>query len=510
MASAFWSAAALPLGAGLVLLYVCEVLLVPRPRAPWRREWGANAIHAGLWLFACALGFLLWRRPWFAAFNGVALVLLLVFVSRAKERVLREPFLVHDFDYFVDVLRHPRFYLPFLGVAGVIAAALAYAGVVWAGLTLEPSLLRRIAPGELVAGVGVMAVAGIVLLIAGSRGAAQPEWDPKRDLERLGFLAFLWLYGRALLKGGDFVAPPGPFTAPPQPGAGPRPAIVAVQSESFFDVRELFDGIRPEILREIDALRAESVAHGKLTVPAWGANTIRTEFAFLTGIGEAALGVHRFNPYGRAARPGVPTIATYLKALGYRTVCVHPFPAAFYRRDLVLPALGFDEFVDVSAFGVGDKSGPFTGDEAVARKVAAILEAATQPVFVYVITMENHGPLHLESVAPGDVERFYAQPPPEGCDELTVYLRHLANADRMAGTLREALSRRREGGVLAWYGDHVPMMPGAYPCVGWPDGRTDYFVWSSKSPSRSMRGLRVDHLASEMLSAAFPSLPHEN
>ena len=56
----FWAAVAAPLAVGLVLSFVFEALLLPRPRAPWRREWGANAIHLGLWLVLCALMLALW------------------------------------------------------------------------------------------------------------------------------------------------------------------------------------------------------------------------------------------------------------------------------------------------------------------------------------------------------------------------------------------------------------------------------------------------------------------
>lgn len=502
MDSAAWGAVAIPTAAGIALGYAFETLLQPRPRGPSRRERAANAIHIGLWLVIMAVGLAVWRRPWLAAFNGVAGTLLLVAVSRAKSRVLREPFVVHDFDYFLDVLRHPRFYLPFLGIAGVAAAAIAYAGVLWLGMKAEPSLLDKMDGAALATAIAVLAMAGAALLWAGARAAAAPSWDAARDLERLGLAAYLWIYGRAALGSASLAPVPGPFAAPsPTPG-GRRPAIVVVQSESFFDARMLYEGVRPEVLREIDALQAGACRRGALRVPAWGANTARTEFAFLAGVGEAELGVHRFNPYRRVARERVPTIASFLKALGYRTVCVHPFEAAFYRRDAVFPRLGFDELVDVGAFGAGDYCGPFVGDAAVARKIGELLDGATQPLFVFAITMENHGPLHLERVESGDVERLYVRPPPPGCEELTVYLRHLANADRMAAALSERLSRHPGGACLAWYGDHVPMMPRAYAATREPDGRTGYFVWTPEGGPGAREDLSVQDLAAVILGCA--------
>ena len=174
--------------------------------------------------------------------------------------------------------------------------------------------------------------------------------------------------------------------------SGDLPHLVSVQSESFFDARRISDGIRPEILAEFDRFKAEAVASGYLQVPAWGANTVRSEFSFLSGIENSALGVHRFNPY-RAVCAGwsVATLASWLKQQGYRTICIHPYPASFYQRNRVFPLFGFDEFLDIKAFADVGRTGPYIGDLAVADKVASVLEQATGPVFIHVITSGSGG-----------------------------------------------------------------------------------------------------------------------
>lgn len=183
----------------------------------------------------------------------------------------------------------------------------------------------------------------------------------------------------------------------------------------------------------------------------------------------------------------MPSLASYLKRLGYRTVCIHPYPASFYRRDRVYPRLGFDEFMDIRSFGDAMRFGPYIGDAAVADKVAAILREATSPVFVFAITMENHGPLHLERVAPADIDALYSVPPPDGCDDLTIYLRHLRNADRMIAGLRHALEQSGRPAGLCWYGDHVPIMPAVYETFGKPDGEVEYVYWSNCNEARPRR-----------------------
>lgn len=467
--------------AGLVLSVVTERLMTPCP--PMARPWAAWALHGGSWLSAHAALTLVLGRPWFAAAAVSAFLLMLVLVNNAKFKALREPFVFQDYEYFTDAIQHPRLYIPFLGWGKFLAATAGFVLAVAVGLWMEEAPVQRLAWSGQLGGIAVVFCGSALLLLAGSWKRLPVSFEPVRDVRALGLLASLWRYAQE--EGTPLaVASPFDFLTPKHP-EGDLPHLVAVQSESFFDPRPLFAGIRPEALAEFDRLRSDAVAHGKLKVPAWGANTVRSEFAFLAGIGEDKLGVHRFNPYRTiAAGSDTPSLASYLKRLGYRTVCIHPYPASFYQRDRVYPRLGFDEFLDVRAFDDTMRFGPYIGDAAVADKVAALLREATGPVFVFVITMENHGPLHLERVAPADVEALYSVPPPVGCDDLTIYLRHLCNADRMIAKLRQTLERCERPASLCWFGDHVPIMPSVYETFGAPDGEVEYVIWNNQTPVR--------------------------
>lgn len=462
---------------GLALSVAIERLMNPRP--PLARPWAAWALHGGTCLMAHALLTLLLGRPWFAMAVVSAFLLMLVLVNNAKVRALREPFVFQDYEYFTDAIRHPRLYIPFLGWGKLLGAVAGFACAVTIGFWGEVVPAQRLGWSGQLGGIAVVAGVGMALLRVANRKSLAVSFDPDRDVRTLGLLASLWRYGE---ESRDFPVAVSPFDLfVPEQTASRLPHLVAVQSESFFDPRSLYSGIRSDVLAEFDRLRADALAHGKLNVPAWGANTVRTEFAFLTGIGEDRLGVHRFNPY-RAIAAGwnVSSVASYLKRLGYRTICIHPYPANFYRRDRVYPRLGFDEFLDIRVFEDTMRFGPYIGDVAVADKVSAIVHGATGPVFIFVITMENHGPLHLERVAPADIDALYAEPPPPGCEDLTIYLRHLRNADRMIAMLRRTLEDCDCPAGLCWYGDHVPIMPSVYKMFGAPNGNVEYVYWSNQ------------------------------
>ncbi len=452
---------------GLALSVGAEALLRPRPLL--KRPVQAWAVHAALWCLVYGVLVLLSGRPYCAMTGAFALIMMLVLVNNAKYKSLREPFIFQDYDYFLDAVRYPRLFLPFLGLKGFLGAA-AFFALALTGLCLEDPTGRD--------GAALM-LAGLLLLWWLKSLTWQLTLDPKDDLRRLGLLTSLWAYGMAQRT------PPAaqsPFALRLLPAHRQElPHLVAIQSESFFDARSLYAGIRPEVLGAFDALCAASCLHGQLTVPAWGANTVRTEFAFLTGIAAHNMAAHRFNPY-RPVACGWPvySLPLFLKQLGYRTICVHPYWASFYGRDKALYRLGFDTFMDIRAFAHAPREGAYVADAAVGERIQQILREVDQPTFVFAITMENHGPLHLEQVRPGDVEQLYLSPPPEGCDELTVYLRHLRNADAMLGKLSAAMDDLRQPVALCLYGDHVPIMPQACKALHLPTGTAPYCCWQNR------------------------------
>ncbi|WP_243055508.1 sulfatase-like hydrolase/transferase [Pseudomonas sp. BP01] len=496
---------------GLGLTVAVERLLVPRPAL--RRPADCWLLHAGLWCVAFGLLYALTARPLFSGVNVLLLWLLIVLVSNAKYHSLREPFVCADFEYFSDAVKFPRLYLPFFGFGKAALLAVGFLVYLWAGLSFEVPGARLEAWLPLAVGLG--------LLRLGHR-PVQPSFDAERDVRGWGLAASLWRYfwaARAPVDrnalgspfGGEPAAAPSrgkPANASAQqtvPAASPLPDLVSVQSESFFDVRGLWPGVRPQVLGQYDLLASQALARGKLQVAAWGANTVRTEFAYLTGIPADRLGVHRFNPYRVLARQGLPSIASRLKAQGYRTICIHPYDGGFYGRNKVLPALGFDEFIDVKAFNASQKAGPFIGDCAVAEKIRELLQAPgrTQPLFIHAVTMENHGPLHLESVAAHELPAWFDRPLQPGMQDLAPYLRHICNADRMLGMLRETLMAQPNEALLCFFGDHVPILPEVYQAVGAPAGDTDYLVWSNRrQPGCGARPMPVQQLSSALLAHA--------
>lgn len=480
---------------GLLISFALENLLQPRPVPLRHRKMADVALHLGIWLLPYGLLALILGRPWFAMTLVSAGLLTLIMVNNAKYLALREPFVFQDYDYFIDAIRHPRLYIPFLGWGRAIAAALGIAAAIGLGFWAEDRLRLN---GQTLFAFSALFALAAALLYGGSRRRGSLSFDPVGDLTEHGLLSCLWQYGRAYFS--PIADWRSPLLAAEKPTSDPLPHMVAVQSESFFDPRTLWPQIDPSVTAGLDRLRTEAVAAGTCAVPAWGANTVRSEFAFLSGVDGSRLGVHRFNPYRALKSPEHGSLARALKQLGYRTVCIHPYPISFYDRARVYPLLGFDEFMDLKSFTPDQKYGPYIADEAIADRIRTLLDTADTPTFIFVITMENHGPLHLENVDADDLATLYTMPPPSGSDDLTIYLRHLRNASRMAEHIAETLTQNERPGWLCWYGDHVPIMSTVYEKLGMPDGRTPYFIWGTNAQSTTDTTHRsADELARVLL-----------
>jgi len=253
--------------------------------------------------------------------------------------------------------------------------------------------------------------------------------------------------------------------------------LILVQCESFFDARRVSPLVPDGLLPGFDACCESGGIFGRLDVPGWGANTMRAEFAVLTGIPESELGYDRFNPYHAFARAPIASLVWRLRDQGYRTVCLHPFDRSFFRRDLTLPALGFETFLGIESLG-GSRRPPYYSDPELAHHVLRVLKAEGPRVFIFAITMGNHGPWH-EAGAPIDPElrrNFDAMSLPQG-DELLRYLDGLRRSDEMLQILLSELQRRHRDAVLAFYGDHLPSLPHAFRHFGFDEWSSDYAIW---------------------------------
>ena len=497
------------LGAGVVLAFSGWLLLRIACGAALR--WSSGLLLDMALPATCfALLAMATARPVFAGVTTLALAAGYAYADRAKLKVLAEPVVFTDVFQAIDIFRHPRLALPFPHKGRVLTAAAAVIGFFVLLFQLEPPAWH-LSPWPVLLllsfiFLAVWAISGrFSVSITRSLGQFGFSGDPSRDATVFGPLGVLLAYG--IIARGERTerqAAALPVIRPVpahlrQPAAQP---VVVVQCESFFDARRMHPAINSGLLPNFDHCKRSGVQWGRLEVPCWGANTVRTEFAVLSGLLEEAIGFDRFNPYHRFAGVPINSLAWQLRAEGYRTVCVHPFDPTFYGRDRVMPNLGFDVFLGEEAFDGAQRINGYVTDVEVARKIAEIVRADGPKVFVFAITMENHGPWSKPCERPiANLLPKAALPEAERI-ALERYLQSLLNADEMLGILTEALGEKKKTpGVLAFYGDHLPAFRSAFAEFGLSDFRSDYLIWSAENRGSVRQDFAARQLAQAILEA---------
>jgi phosphoglycerol transferase MdoB-like AlkP superfamily enzyme len=464
----------------------------------------AMLLDLGVVLLGWGLVLSLTARPLVAALVIVGLAVGLVVVDRVKRAVLREPVVFADRAELRELIRHPALYLPFAGTGRVVAGALVLVVGFCGLLALEPAQWRVSPVPPL---LGILSVAAALALPgrAPLSGLLRrlyerlgPSRDPAMDATRFGLLAGFVIHATlARVERDERRAGLAPRRDRQPAGNG---AIVLVQSESFFDVARLDPSLGAAVLPAFTRCRQASALAGRLAVPCWGANTIRSEFAVLTGLAAERLGLDRFNPYAAFAHVPIEGIAWRARAAGWRTVCVHPFDLSFYSRRRVLPMLGFDTLIGPEAFSNAARGGLYVADVALAGQVADLLRSTPSGILIFAITMEGHGP--WDASAPAlDLPPALAGVP-EAVSLARMLFRQRA-ADQAIPILTAALSARASGGVLGVYGDHQPSLPKAFAAIGLTDERTDYLIWRSHAAgSGAQRDLAAHELGAALCEAA--------
>jgi hypothetical protein len=484
---------------------------IPRLNAGTRFEFGA-----ALWVDLAPFGStfvllsLITGRPLFAGLVVVALAAGFVVADRAMRDTLREPVVFQAMCELPQVFTHPHLYLPFAGPRVVVGGAIGVVAVGAALLILTPAVW----PPMPLLGCAMVLAIGLVYWRLASPPLLARVADrfrrldlgdgPAKDAEALG--PFTMLLAHCTIARAERAARQQTLIPVPTSIATwvkHKAPIVAVQCESFFDARRLSPVVPPAILSAFAECCGSAAMHGGLVVPGWGANTMRAEFAFLTGISETQLGYDRFNPYYALARVPIASHVWRLREAGYRTVCLHPFDRRFFRRDLVMPNLGFDRFLGHDEL-FGTKKPPYQPDPDLARQVLRVLDAEGPQTFVFVITMGNHGPW-LNGAAGVDPAIAACLDPaavPQG-EALLGYLDGLRRSDEMLRMLMAWLTADYSDAVLALYGDHLPSLPRAFEHFGFTDLHSDYVIWPGTDGAARRVDLPVHQLGQAMVEVAI-------
>jgi hypothetical protein len=409
------------------------------------------------------------RRARFAALAGGVLFALLLAGIALKKRFAGTVLSWQDVEFFllqfgdnVGVLATQPTLLLYATLALCVCLAVCVAGWRWDRAGRAPGYL----PQHLVVVVASVLLAGwsgSAVLREARQLAARGAWNVGESLAfqpLSGFFSTAWIKPRWTLPAADTT----PFRqhATQRPTATGRPGGPAdiVLQESQFNPATLAGC--PARLCELPVFRPQrdTVANGPLQVPVFGGGTWLTEFALATGVPHQVFGpAGDFAPFNVA--PGTRrSFVRSLHAAGYRTAAVYPVRGGMMNARTAYAGYGFDRFYDAADLGMAGKFDTTDAEmHAAARRVLAEERKHGQPVFLFVVTIFNHGEhgVHMERVPPELVQSAAAAFADR--DEAANVADYVWRTRQFEAALVETRSAVLEAGrpaVLAWFGDHQP------------------------------------------------------
>ncbi|MBQ7840078.1 MAG: LTA synthase family protein [Lachnospiraceae bacterium] len=302
------------------------------------------------------------------------------------------------------------------------------------------------------------------------------------------------------------------------------PNIIVIMNEAFSDPAVLGEfttneDYMPFVHSMLDG--AENTISGMLNVSVKGGNTANTEFEYLTGSTMAFLPYGSI-PYQQYVKNETPTIASHLKALGYRTVAMHPYYATGWDRDTVYPNFGFEETHFLEFYKNSEKIRKYVSDKADYEKILEVYEnkADGEPLFLFNVTMQNHSSYSDWN----DYDNFSLDISVNGSDSklLPAYLSLMKLSDQAIEELVNYFSMEEEKTIIVFFGDHQPTDSVVNPVLKL-QGRTcsdlsaeeetlryevPYFIWANYDIEEETDvNTSANFLAAKTLKAAGLPLP---
>ena len=277
--------------------------------------------------------------------------------------------------------------------------------------------------------------------------------------------------------------------ADPTPVSEQVPNVIAIMNESWADFEEFGNLTLSEPVNEYISSLPNSI-WGHCYTSVFGAGTSASEFEFLTGNSMAFLPSGSI-PYQQYILSPSSSMASAMKANGYRTVAIHPGERTSWQRNSAYPLLGFDTFKPQTELDVPIKyERQYISDETSFDQIIWEYEnkQPNEKLFVFNVTIQNHGG-YTEPDYPAQVTVTGANGEYPKAEQ---YLTLAAKTDDAFRNLVEYFEQQDEPTIILMFGDHQPnveeeFLDMAYGLTG--DGmtmeqymgkfRTPFVIWAN-------------------------------
>lgn len=232
-----------------------------------------------------------------------------------------------------------------------------------------------------------------------------------------------------------------------------QPSVIVIMNESFSDLTVLGDFRADAFLDNWNNI-SKFIMRGNAYVSVRGGGTCNSEFEFLTGNSMANLSGGGY-PYQMYNFDNVFNIASEFAQNGYKTIAIHPENRYNWNRAKVYAQYGFDQFLSIEEIEFKEYYGHYISDMAGFQQIISCYESSTEPVFIFNVTMQNHGGYSTDFFLK-DTEFVQVEKRFELFEDVISYLTLIRESDRAFGILLDYFSQVKEPVILCMFGDHQP------------------------------------------------------
>lgn len=283
------------------------------------------------------------------------------------------------------------------------------------------------------------------------------------------------------------------------------PNIIAIMSESFWDASRLNTiKLDEPLLPVYENLKKEGM-YGELFSHVLNGGTVVSEFEFLTGF-SGEFFPSDYMVYGNYLKKDFYSAVGILKNQGYATMAFHPYTSSNYNRENAYLKMGFDQRFFEDSFEDTKIIRNYISDESMYKKMISEYENRTdktQPVFMFGVTMQNHGGYWKDSIYEEKKVGFSTDVYGEvATDCLEDQLTGLHESDRALGELVDYFRTADQNTIIIYFGDHMsdagPKNDRALEKTSWNEDELEYdyethrvpfLVWSNYNNNSEDAGI---------------------
>ena len=232
------------------------------------------------------------------------------------------------------------------------------------------------------------------------------------------------------------------------------PSVIVIMNESFADLSVLGDFVSDDYLASFYDID-DYLLRGMVYPSVCGGGTCNSEFEFLTGSSMANVKAGIY-PYLNYDLSNASNLVQVFNNLGYQTVAFHPYQAENWNRINVYNSFGFQEFLSQEDMTDKEILSWTISDHSDFEKIKEIYENRTAPLFLFNVTMQNHGGYNVPIRS--DVELVSIEKQYSGYSDVINYLTLIRESADAFKELLNYFAAQPDPVIICMFGDHQPIL----------------------------------------------------